>query len=115
MRSRRGSTLSEPDARAAATASRWCGLVDSSGLAVNGFGSARRALASALTRNDRQPAVWVVDPATTTVALRNVEVLSHDPARVIVAQGLSPGDIVVTAGVQALRPGQKVRLLGAAS
>jgi membrane fusion protein, multidrug efflux system len=71
--------------------------------------------ASALTRNDRQPAVWVVDPATTTVALRNLEIVSYDPARVIVAQGLSPGDIVVTAGVQALRPGQKVRLLGAAS
>jgi RND family efflux transporter MFP subunit len=71
--------------------------------------------ASALTRNDRQPAVWVVDPATTTVALRNIEVASYDPARVIVAQGLTPGDIIVTAGVQALRPGQKVRLLGAAS
>ena len=71
--------------------------------------------ASALTRADRQPAVWIVDPATETVALRNVEVLRHDPARVIVAQGLTAGDIVVTAGVQALRPGQKVRLLGARS
>jgi hypothetical protein len=28
-----------------------------------------------------------------------------------VASGLNPGDIVVTAGIQALRPGQKVRLL----
>jgi RND family efflux transporter MFP subunit len=71
--------------------------------------------ASALTRNDRQPAVWVVDPATSTVALRNIEVTSYDPARVIVAQGLTPGDVVVTAGVQALHPGQKVRLLGATS
>jgi RND family efflux transporter MFP subunit len=71
--------------------------------------------ASALTRADRQPAVWIVDPATQTVALRNIEVLRYDPARVIVAQGLAPGDIVVTAGVQALRPGQKVRLLGATS
>jgi RND family efflux transporter MFP subunit len=71
--------------------------------------------ASALTRADRQPAVWIVDPATETVALRNIEVLRHDPARVIVAQGLAAGDVVVTAGVQALRPGQKVRLLGAKS
>ena len=70
---------------------------------------------SALTRADRQPAVWVVDPATETVALRNIEVLRYDPARVIVAQGLTAGDVVVTAGVQALRPGQKVRLLGARS
>jgi membrane fusion protein, multidrug efflux system len=71
--------------------------------------------ASALTRAEGQPAVWVVDPATETVALRNIELLRHDPARVLVAQGLATGDIVVTAGVQALRPGQKVRLLGASS
>jgi membrane fusion protein, multidrug efflux system len=71
--------------------------------------------ASALTRAEGQPAVWVVDPATATVALRNIEVARHEPARVVVAQGLAPGDTVVTAGVQALRPGQKVRLLGAPS
>jgi membrane fusion protein, multidrug efflux system len=70
---------------------------------------------SALTRADGQPAVWVVDPATATVALRNIEVARHHPASVVVAQGLAPGEIVVTAGVQALRPGQKVRLLGAGS
>jgi membrane fusion protein, multidrug efflux system len=69
--------------------------------------------ASALTRAERQPAVWVVDPATETVDLRNIELARHDPTRVIVAEGLQTGDIVVTAGVQALRPGQQVRLLGA--
>jgi RND family efflux transporter MFP subunit len=69
--------------------------------------------ASALTRSERQPAVWIVDPASQTVSLRNVEVLRFDPARVVIAQGLDAGEIVVTAGVQALRPGQKVRLLGA--
>ena len=44
--------------------------------------------ASALTELNRQPAVWIVDPANLTV---------------------------VTAGVQALHPGQKVRLLGPAA
>jgi membrane fusion protein, multidrug efflux system len=68
--------------------------------------------ASALTRAQGDPAVWVVDPATQTVALRPIEVVRFDPARVLVGQGLETGDIVVTAGVQALRPGQKVRLLG---
>ena len=68
--------------------------------------------ASALTQADGQAAVWIVDPASETVSLRNIEVLRHDPARVLVAQGLETGDVVVTAGVQALRPGQKVRLLG---
>jgi multidrug efflux pump subunit AcrA (membrane-fusion protein) len=68
--------------------------------------------ATALTEFDRRPAVWVVDPASLTVALRNVEVLRHNPATVAIASGLEPGEIVVTAGTQALHPGQKVRLLG---
>lgn len=68
--------------------------------------------ASALTALNGQPAVWVVDPAAQTVALRNIEVLRFSPASVAVASGLDPGEVVVTAGVQALHPGQKVRLLG---
>ena len=69
--------------------------------------------ATALTQADRRPAVWVVDPTSKTVSLRNVDVLRFDPARVAVSQGLDTGEIVVTAGVQALHPGQTVRLLGA--
>jgi len=38
--------------------------------------------------------------------------LRFDQATVAVDQGLDAGEIVVTAGVQALHPGQKVRLLG---
>ncbi len=56
--------------------------------------------ASALTQADRQPAVWIVDPASGTVSLRNVEVARHDLAAALVTQGLETGDIVVTAGVQ---------------
>jgi RND family efflux transporter MFP subunit len=71
--------------------------------------------ASALTRTSGEPAVWVVDPATKKVALRNVEIANFSPSSVAVSSGLSVGEIVVTAGVQALRPGQEVRLLGEAS
>ena len=71
--------------------------------------------ASALTSADGQSAVWVVDPATQTVALRAVEVADFTPSSVQVTGGVQEGDIVVTAGVQALRPGQKVRLLGLGS
>jgi RND family efflux transporter MFP subunit len=67
--------------------------------------------ASALVRSDRQPAVWIVDPKNGTVSARTVEVRAFDSDRVVVASGLTSGDIVVTAGVHALRPGQKVRLL----
>ena len=66
---------------------------------------------SAVIRSDRQSAVWVVDPKTGLVSTRAIEIRSSDPLRVEVAAGLNPGDVVVTAGVQALRAGQKVRLL----
>jgi len=69
--------------------------------------------ASALTRISGQPAVWLVDPEKMTVALHNVQIGRFDPATVLVSHGLDGGEIVVTAGVQALHPGQKVRLLGA--
>lgn len=68
--------------------------------------------ATALTRFNQQPAVWIVDPSARTVAIRNVDVLRFDQANIAIAQGLDTGEIVVTAGVQALHPGQKVRLLG---
>jgi membrane fusion protein, multidrug efflux system len=70
---------------------------------------------SALTEADGRPSVWVVDPQSRTVALRNVDVLRYDPVSVVISRGLETGEIVVTAGVQVLRPGQKVRLVGAAS
>jgi hypothetical protein len=46
------------------------------------------------------------------VALRNVDVVRYELDRVLISQGLEPGELVVTAGVQTLRPGQQVRLLG---
>ena len=68
--------------------------------------------ATALTKFNSQPAVWIVDPSNRTVSMRNIDVLRYDPARVTVSSGLNIGEVVVTAGVQALHPGQKVRLLG---
>lgn len=68
--------------------------------------------ATALSRSEGVPAVWVVDTATETVSLRPVGVATHHPSEVVLSDGLSPGEIVVTAGVQTLRPGQRVRLLG---
>jgi RND family efflux transporter MFP subunit len=68
--------------------------------------------ATALTRANQQPAVWVVDPSKNTVSLRNIDVLRFNQALVAVSQGIDTGEIVVTAGVQALHPGQKIRILG---
>jgi multidrug efflux pump subunit AcrA (membrane-fusion protein) len=70
---------------------------------------------TALTMVDNQPAVWVVDPKSLQVALRTVELHRHASSSIVVSKGVEPGELVVTAGVHALRPGQKVRLLGGAS
>jgi membrane fusion protein, multidrug efflux system len=70
---------------------------------------------TALTQTDGKPAVWVVNSNNKTVALRNVEIARYEPNSVIVTAGLRDGEIVVTAGVHVLRPGQKVRLLGGSS
>jgi RND family efflux transporter MFP subunit len=67
--------------------------------------------ASALTQQGRSPAVWIVDPAKSTVSLRSVDVLRFDPDTVILTQGLEPGETIVSAGIQALHPGQRVRPL----
>jgi RND family efflux transporter MFP subunit len=66
---------------------------------------------SAVTRSDRQASVWVVDPKSGIIASRAIEIRASDPTRIEVSYGLVPGDVVVTAGVHALRSGQKVRLL----
>ena len=70
--------------------------------------------ASALTAANGAPAVWVLDPDEGKVTLRNIEVARYELDRVLVERGLDEGELVVTAGVQALRPGQRVRLLGSA-
>lgn len=56
------------------------------------------------------PAVWVVETKTNTVRLRPIVVARFETGRVVVASGLTNGDIVVTAGVNTLHQGQTVRL-----
>lgn len=63
---------------------------------------------NALTTHEGAPAVWVVDPATNAVALRPVKVEGYELRTVLVADGLRPGEVVVTDGQQLLRPSQVV-------
>jgi RND family efflux transporter MFP subunit len=71
-------------------------------------GVARLPLA-AVMQQQGQTAVWVVDPASMTVRAQAVTVAGADGNDVVVTSGLSPGQQVVTAGVHALSPAQKVR------
>lgn len=64
---------------------------------------------SALIDRGHGPQVFVVDPASRTLAARPVEIAAYTGDSVLVAAGVASGDEVVTLGVQTLLPGQKVR------
>jgi membrane fusion protein, multidrug efflux system len=66
----------------------------------------------ALTEADGNPVVFVVDPASKTVRKTDVTVEGTAEDGVRIANGLNVGDWVVTAGVQFLRDGMRVRLPG---
>jgi RND family efflux transporter MFP subunit len=63
---------------------------------------------SALSTGSGQPAVWAVDPRTRTVSLKPIAIEGYETGKVLVREGLQPGEIVVTAGAQLLRPQQVV-------
>lgn len=66
--------------------------------------------ATSLTSQDGAPAVYVVDPASKTVARKPIEISYQNETSLFVSRGLEDGDRVVTAGVSTLRPGQAVTL-----
>jgi RND family efflux transporter MFP subunit len=70
---------------------------------------------SVLFEKDGAPAVWVFDQQSGSATLRSVTVARYEADTVIIASGLAKGDMVVTAGINTLREGQKVRLADAAT
>jgi RND family efflux transporter MFP subunit len=71
---------------------------------------------SAMFEIRNTPSVWVYNSDTQTVEARNIspdEILSD--GTVVVSEGLNEGEIIVTAGVHALRQNEKVKLLPAVS
>jgi RND family efflux transporter MFP subunit len=88
------------------------------GMSIGGRLKGRPALAvalplSALFEKDGSPAVWVLDQQSSSLTLRPITVARYEANAVVVASGLIKGDIVVTAGVNTLTVGQKVRLANA--
>jgi membrane fusion protein, multidrug efflux system len=69
---------------------------------------------SALFQKDGKPAVWLVEKDK-TVQLKPITVERYQGDSVVVGDGLAQGDVVVTAGVQKLLPGQKVALMDAST
>jgi RND family efflux transporter MFP subunit len=68
---------------------------------------------TAVTQQQGRTSVWRVDPAKMTVHLQPVEVAGAEGNAVRIGSGLAPGQIVVSAGVHVLTPGQKVKFLPA--
>ncbi|MDH4190644.1 MAG: efflux RND transporter periplasmic adaptor subunit, partial [Betaproteobacteria bacterium] len=68
-------------------------------------------LAALYTRSETAQVFVVNDDRT--VRLQPVTTAGVTGERVAIAAGLAPGDVVVAAGAQLLRPGQPVRILGA--
>ncbi len=64
---------------------------------------------SALTAEQGESYVWVVDPATSQVVRRSVRVGIYGQQTASILEGLKEGDWIVEAGVHVLREGQKVR------
>ena len=68
---------------------------------------------TALLNEQGKTSVWVVENGA--VKLTPVQLVSASGNELVVGSGLSPGQTVVTAGVNQLKPGQKVKLLDAAA
>lgn len=66
---------------------------------------------SAFFTENGKPAVWTVDPGSHAAAVTPIIIDSYRTGEILVRSGLASGDIVVTAGVQLLRPGQIVNPL----
>lgn len=72
-------------------------------------------LSSVYHATDGTPAVWIYDPQTRKVALRNVKLGPYRQDGVLIESGLREGEWVVAAGVNKLQPGQVVRPYEAAA
>lgn len=64
---------------------------------------------TALLERDGKTAIWVIDPQTQKVSLKEIEVIERR-GNSFVAGDVNVGIYVVTAGVNSLKEGQKVRL-----
>ena len=85
------------------------------GALVDGTGPTRQQKVvllpwASLFEIDGRPAVWVLDPGGTIASLKPITISSYTKDRIAVSSGLQTGEIVVSAGVQMLRPGQKVEI-----
>lgn len=66
--------------------------------------------ATVLQEVDSKSRIWIVDTQAQTVSPREVSVLARTDTTVVLAAGVKAGERVVSAGVNSLKPGQKVKV-----
>lgn len=66
---------------------------------------------AAIFQRGTQPAVWVIDKETGIVELRSVAIARWRDDTAAILSGVRNGELIATAGVHKLEPGQKVRPL----
>ena len=64
---------------------------------------------AAIFQRGTQPAVWVVDRKSDTVELRPVTIARWGNDTAAIVSGVKQGELIATAGVHKLEPGQKVK------
>jgi multidrug efflux system membrane fusion protein len=64
---------------------------------------------AAIFQHGTRPAVWVVDKSTGVVELRPVEIARWRSDSAAIRSGVKDGELIATAGVHKLEPGQKVK------
>ena len=65
---------------------------------------------SAVQEADGKTRIWVIDTQSQTVQPRDVTIISRDANNVLLNAGITPGERVVSAGVNSLKPGQKGKI-----
>ena len=63
-----------------------------------------------MRQDGKASAVWVLDKASMTVRSQPIQIAAVDGNEAVIAVGLQPGMLVVSAGVHVLSPGQKVTI-----
>ncbi|MEE5071317.1 efflux RND transporter periplasmic adaptor subunit [Pseudomonas alliivorans] len=72
--------------------------------------TSHRLPGSAVVQREGNAQVWVIDTRTSTLSPRVIQVLTRNGSTVQVEGELQVGDKVVTAGVNTMQPGQKIRM-----
>ncbi len=66
--------------------------------------------ATSLVASANGPSVWIIDPATSTVSLRQITISGYREGEIDISDGIHAGDLVVGSGSHVLYDGREIRM-----